>query len=121
MDAVSGTATLDIHDLNDAVRKNGVRFYLGIQIPDFHSGRILAEFRADGSGKGEFGGVMKVLTRKMEKRVAQRKWEEKDKEEMLVLSGLKVPMKLFCWDVFMRTKVAILKLFPAVKKPLAWL
>ena len=59
--AVSGTATLDIHDLNDAVRRNlpfnpGFTYKTSIQ-----DGYV--EFRADGSGKGEFGGVMRVLTK----------------------------------------------------------
>lgn len=59
--AVSGTATLDIHDLNDAVRRNGVPFDPGFTYEtSIQDGYV--EFRADGSGKGEFGGVMRVLT-----------------------------------------------------------
>ncbi len=60
--AISGTATLDIHDLNDAVRRNGERFDPGFTYQtSIQDGYV--EFRADGSGKGEFGGVMRVLTK----------------------------------------------------------
>lgn len=62
--AVSGTVTLDIHDLNDAVRRNmpfNPGFTYETVIKDGY-----VEFRADGSGKGEFGGVMRVITKNEE-------------------------------------------------------
>ncbi len=60
--AVSGEVTLDIHDLKDAIEKNGLNFDPGFkfntQIKDH-----FVEFRADGSGRGEFGGLLKVITK----------------------------------------------------------
>lgn len=58
--AVSGTVTLDIHDLNDAVMRNGDRFNPGFTYETTVNDGFV-EFRADGSGKGEFGGVMRVI------------------------------------------------------------
>jgi len=59
--AVSGTVTLDIHDLNDAVRRN-MPFNPGFTYETFIKDGYV-EFRANGSGKGEFGGVMRVITK----------------------------------------------------------
>lgn len=57
--SVSGTVTLDIHDLMDALAQNGSTMNPGFKYETIASDGFV-EFRADGSDGGEFGGVVSV-------------------------------------------------------------
>jgi alpha-L-fucosidase 2 len=59
---VSGDVTLDIHDLKDAITKNGDPFDPGFTYKtSIEDGFVV--FRADGSDGGEFGGVVRVVAK----------------------------------------------------------
>lgn len=58
--AINGLVTLDIHDLRDAISKNGMPFDPGFTYQTIAKGDFL-EFRADGTDGGEFGGVVRVV------------------------------------------------------------
>ena len=60
--AVNGEVTLDIHDLKDAIDRNGSDFDPGFKYNTKVNGEFV-EFRADGSGRGEFGGLLRVITK----------------------------------------------------------
>ncbi|MEP5434068.1 MAG: glycoside hydrolase family 95 protein [Flavobacteriaceae bacterium] len=60
--AIDGTVTLDIHDLKDAIYQSGKQFDTGFTYKTIADGDFL-EFRADGSDGGEFGGVVRVITK----------------------------------------------------------
>jgi alpha-L-fucosidase 2 len=60
--AVNGEVTLDIHDLKDAIDRNGLDFDPGFTYNTTVNGEFV-EFRADGSGRGEFGGLLRVITK----------------------------------------------------------
>ncbi|MFW2479375.1 MAG: glycosyl hydrolase family 95 catalytic domain-containing protein [Lentimonas sp.] len=59
--SVSGDATLDIHDLKDAIEQNGKLFDPSFTYETFARDGFV-EFRADGSDGGEFGGVLRVVS-----------------------------------------------------------
>ncbi|CAA6677653.1 Unannotated [Lentimonas sp. CC4] len=58
---VTGSVTLDIHDLKDSVDQGGKQFDPGFTYKTFARDGFI-EFRADGSGGGEFGGVLRAVT-----------------------------------------------------------
>ena len=60
--AVNGKVTLDIHDLRDAITKDGMRFDPGF-IYQTIADNAFIEFRADGTDGGEFGGVVRVIVK----------------------------------------------------------
>jgi alpha-L-fucosidase 2 len=60
--SVSGEVTLDIHDLNDAILKDGANFDPGFTYKTTAQNEFI-EFRADGTDGGEFGGVMRVINK----------------------------------------------------------
>ncbi len=60
--AINGAVTLDIHDLTDAVYRNGEQFDPGFTYETIVDGEYL-EFRADGTDGGEFGGVVRVIAK----------------------------------------------------------
>ncbi|MBU2950949.1 glycoside hydrolase family 95 protein [Tamlana agarivorans] len=60
--AISGKATLDIHDLNDAIDREGNLFDPGFKYITTTEGEFV-KFKSTGSDGGEFGGVMRVLTK----------------------------------------------------------
>ena len=57
---VNGCVTLDIHDLTDCLDRRGRTTKPGFAYQTLVDGDFI-EFRADGSGGGEFGGVVRVL------------------------------------------------------------
>jgi alpha-L-fucosidase 2 len=59
--AVAGSVTLDIHDLKDSIDQGGKQFDPGFTYKTFARDGFI-EFRADGSGGGEFGGVLRAVT-----------------------------------------------------------
>ncbi|MGJ8640953.1 MAG: glycosyl hydrolase family 95 catalytic domain-containing protein [Opitutaceae bacterium] len=59
--AVAGSVTLDIHDLKDAIEQRGTQFDPEFTYETFARDGFI-EFRADGSGGGEFGGVLRAVT-----------------------------------------------------------
>lgn len=59
--SISGEVTLDIHDLRDAIEKNGAPFNPGFTYETLVDGDDVI-FKADGSDGGEFGGVLRVIT-----------------------------------------------------------
>ncbi|MGJ8653795.1 MAG: glycosyl hydrolase family 95 catalytic domain-containing protein [Opitutaceae bacterium] len=59
--AVAGSVTLDIHDLKDSIDQRGGDFDAGFTYNTFARDGFI-EFRADGSGGGEFGGVLRAVT-----------------------------------------------------------
>lgn len=60
--AINGVITLDIHDLKDALYRNGKLFDPGFTYKTIAEGEFL-EFWADGTDGGEFGGVVRVITK----------------------------------------------------------
>jgi alpha-L-fucosidase 2 len=60
--SVSGEVTLDIHDLDDAILKNGSNFNPGFTYETTAHDEFI-EFRADGTDGGEFGGVLRVINK----------------------------------------------------------
>lgn len=59
---ISGTVTLDIHDLTDAVNMEGKQFDPDFKFETSIDGEFV-EFRADGTDGGEFGGVARVIAK----------------------------------------------------------
>jgi alpha-L-fucosidase 2 len=86
--AVSGGVTLDIHNLKDAIDRNGKDFDPGFKYDTKVNGEYV-EFRADGSGRGEFGGVLRVLTKNGTIRSSDRRGERtiryENADEVLLL------------------------------------
>ena len=60
--AVNGDVTLDIHDLKDAITRTSEPFDPGFTYSTKAADEFV-EFRADGSSGGEFGGLVRVVTR----------------------------------------------------------
>lgn len=69
-DAISGSVTLDIHDLTDAVNIHGQQFDPGFEYETIVEGTYI-EFRADGSDGGEFGGVARVIAKEGETAIGE--------------------------------------------------
>ncbi len=60
--AISGSVTLDIHDLKDALAQDGSYYDPGLGHKTIVDGDFI-EFRGDGSDGGEFGGVLRVVVK----------------------------------------------------------
>lgn len=60
--AITGEITLDIHDLKDAILQNGDPFDPGFRFETFAEGDVVT-FSATGSDGGEFGGVLRVISK----------------------------------------------------------
>jgi alpha-L-fucosidase 2 len=58
--AITGEATLEIHDLRDALTKAGQPFDPGFRFKSEADGEYVS-FQSSGSNKGEFGGVLRVI------------------------------------------------------------
>lgn len=60
--AINGSVTLSIHDLTDAVYRNGKQFNPGFSYKTFADDEFI-EFRANGTDGGEFGGLVRVIAK----------------------------------------------------------
>ncbi len=60
--ALNGDVTLDIHDLKDAILQNGMPFNPPFTYKTIVNDNFI-EFHADGSDGGQFGGVVRVITK----------------------------------------------------------
>ncbi|MEX0321876.1 MAG: glycoside hydrolase N-terminal domain-containing protein [Puniceicoccaceae bacterium] len=67
--ALSGSVTLDIHDLRDSILQDGSLFDPGFTY-ETRAVDGFIEFRADGSDGGEFGGVVRVIVKNGESSVS---------------------------------------------------
>lgn len=68
--ALSGSVTLDIHDLQDSILQDGKFFDAGFTY-ETKAVDGFVEFRADGSDGGEFGGVVRVIVKDGESTVIE--------------------------------------------------
>ncbi|WPJ96604.1 glycoside hydrolase N-terminal domain-containing protein [Coraliomargarita algicola] len=85
--AVDGSVTLNIHDLKDAIDQQGKDFDPGFTYQTQVSGEFV-EFRADGSDGGEFGGVLRVLTREGSTEVDGQKIRFAGADEVVLIVAL---------------------------------
>ena len=92
--AVKGELSLDIHDLKDALLKNGMLFDPGFT---YHTDAKdhMVEFRADGSDGGEFGGVARVIAKEgtLHSLAGNGRYQGgsvvfKDADELVILVGI---------------------------------
>ena len=85
--AVSGSVTLDIHNLKDAIDQSGKRFDPGFTYQTHVDGEFV-EFRADGSDGGEFGGVMRVVSKNGTTQADGQSIEVSDADEVVLMIAL---------------------------------
>ncbi|CAA6677697.1 Unannotated [Lentimonas sp. CC4] len=84
--AVSGSVTLDIHDLKDSIKKDGSYFDAGFSHKTVVDGDFI-EFCADGSDGGEFGGVVRVLNHNGVLSADRETIRFEDADEVLLMVG----------------------------------
>ncbi|MEQ8556537.1 MAG: glycoside hydrolase N-terminal domain-containing protein [Cyclobacteriaceae bacterium] len=85
---VSGAVTLDIHDLQDAIEKNGELFDPGFNYQSWAEGEFVI-FSADGTDGGEFGAVARIIPAGGEMKTdAGGNISFKNSDEVLLLIGL---------------------------------
>ncbi|MDF7808781.1 glycoside hydrolase family 95 protein [Pontiellaceae bacterium B12219] len=84
--AVSGRVTLDIHDLKDAIDRNGESIDSPFTYKTLAEGGIV-EFHADGTDGGEFGGVLRVICSGGEVDTGRREISYSGADDVLLIVG----------------------------------